>query len=162
MSIKETGSFITGHAHINKTPTEDILKDSLKVEDLKRYCDLLAEQREKVERVKDGLKIEQELLDKAEAILLAALEKAGLKTFKSPTGSFSVTNTQSVKVPSGEAKDAFFNYLKEKNMFEALATVHSKTLNSWYNEEVKKDAFFKVPGLEDPTSYQKIRFVKAK
>lgn len=136
--------------------------ENLKVEALKQFCEKVVMQRALVDNVKENLKELQQKLDEAETLLLSALEATGLKTFKSELGSFSVTNTQSVKVPSGEAKDAFFNYLKEKNMFEALATVHSKTLNSWYNEEVKKDAFFKVPGLEDPTSYQKIRFVKAK
>lgn len=134
----------------------------ISVEELKRYCEGVANAREKVEQAKEILKSNQETLEECEIRLLAALEESKLKTFKNELGAFTIKNTESVKIPHGEAKDAFFEFLKEKGMFEALATIHSKTLNSWYNEEAKKDPFFKAPGLEAPTVYQKIVFTKAK
>ncbi len=132
------------------------------VDELKRYCEGVANAREKVEQAKEILKSCQLTVDECEIRLLAALEESKLKTFKNELGSFTIKNTESVKIPHGEQKDEFFRYLQDRGMFEALATIHSKTLNSWYNEESKKDPFFKAPGLEAPTVYQKIVFTKAK
>lgn len=132
------------------------------VEDLKHLCWAVSKDRKTVDLIKDNLKKAQEILDESEIKLLAALEESNLKTFKNELGSFTIKNTESVKIPHGEQKDEFFNFLKSRNEFEALATIHSKTLNSWYNEEAKKDPFFRAPGLEAPTMYQKIVFTKAK
>lgn len=53
----------------------------------------------------------------------------------------------------------FFDYLKKKEVFEGLITVHSQTLNSWVKSEAdaaaaRGDFDFKVPGLGEPSSHE--------
>lgn len=76
-----------------------------------------------------------------------------------------VKNNFGVKIPKGDDKFKFFEHLKETNEFEALATVHHATLNSWYNEKLEaakaSGTFdFRIPGLSMPTLFQSLSYRK--
>jgi hypothetical protein len=64
-----------------------------------------------------------------------------------------------------EAKQAFFNYLRERGLFEKYATVHSQSLNAFYFAE--KDAAlaegnleFEIPGITKETEFEALGFTK--
>lgn len=72
-------------------------------------------------------------------------------------GSVSTVNRFSISHPKEmDAKLAFFEYLKTKDILWEMVSVNSQTLNSWYKKEM--DAAiesgaddFKIPGLGEPT-----------
>lgn len=125
------------------------------VNELSGMCQKLFELREIVDDIKEQLREAQENYDSCETELLEMLEALGLKSFKSPLGSIETRRRESVRVPQGPAKDEFFNYLREKGQFDALITVNSQTLNSWYKQEseqaIKEQRMLVVPGLGAPT-----------
>lgn len=98
----------------------------------------------------------QDLLDNLEREIVAELEERKLSSFDSVSGKLIKTTRTSVKIPQGDDKFAFFDYLREKGQFEALATVNSAQLNKWYKEELelatKEKKMLVVPGLGLPTS----------
>ncbi len=98
----------------------------------------------------------QDLLDNLEREIVAELEERKLSSFDSVSGKLIKTTRTSVKIPQGDDKFAFFDYLRERGQFEALATVNSAQLNKWYKEELelatKEKKMLVVPGLGLPTS----------
>lgn len=98
----------------------------------------------------------QEALDNLEREIVAELEEKKLTSFDSVSGKLIKTVRTSVKIPQGDDKYAFFEYLKANGQFEALATVNSAQLNKWYKEELelaqKEKKMLVIPGLGLPTS----------
>lgn len=122
-------------------------------------------QKAEVDRIKVELRAAESKLQKITDELLPMLKDAGLSKVEiDGCGKIVVDNKISVKVPKEpELKDAFFRYLREKGIFDQLATVHSATLNAFYNAEIaaaredgKED--FKIPGLEPSGEWSKLRF----
>lgn len=124
-------------------------------------------------KVKDeAMAVVDEATKKVEAQkkkLLAYLKHFNREKFEVPgLGTFYIRSQFSVKTPkSPEAREAFFNYLKQKGAFDDMITVNHQTLNAYYNAEL--DAAqqagvenFKIPGLDDPSLYETITMRKAK
>lgn len=116
--------------------------------------------RREKEILNDQLKDIQERCDAAEQELIAILQNAGMERFDAESCSITVQDRTSWRVPKEPAKKReFFDYLKEKGVFEDLVTVNSQTLNALCREEERLaldrgEVMFRVPGLEEPTTYQ--------
>lgn len=125
------------------------------VNGLKDLCEKVLEIRHRAEAAEEILSaINKEKLD-AEQELIQTMTELNMKDFRDEKGLFLIRKTSSVTTPKGDNKEIFFDYLKEIGHFDALATVHSKTLNSWYNQEkeaaiLRGEPIFSVPGLEMP------------
>lgn len=82
------------------------------------------------------------------------LESLNKTSYKASAGTFSFSLTDSYKTPKTlEQKEAFFTYLKEKNIFDEMITVNSKSLNSYAAKEIELqydqgNFDFTIPGLE--------------
>lgn len=126
------------------------------VEQLKLKCERAFDLRSEVDMKKAELSAIQKDLDEIENEIVAVLEELGLKSFKSSTGTVETRVRQSVKVPQGDGRVEFFNYLKERGLFDSLITVNSQTLNAWYKQEAEvaqeEKRMLVIPGLEMPTS----------
>lgn len=79
-----------------------------------------------------------------------------------------ILNTRfSVKNPATpEDKQEFYNYLKDKKIFEEMVSVNSARLNAWYKDEIEAakiagDFDFRIPGLSEPTAFEYVTFRKA-
>jgi hypothetical protein len=119
-------------------------------------------------------KISTEALNKAEAIdakILEALRQAGKsKYFVDGVGTISKVAKMIVRVPSSaSAKKEFFRYLRTlgEDVLFAMTTVNSNTLNAWYNTKLEEASSkgllnFSVPGIEEPTTRESLRFLKDK
>lgn len=116
---------------------------------------------------KDALKNESALVEaKSKAIeeqIKEALLLCGLTNFKGNDGDITLVEKSSVKVPKDpDSREKFRQFLDEKDMFDALWSVNSQTLNSWYREEEelaieRGEMDFSVPGIETPSVYTELR-----
>lgn len=106
----------------------------------------------------------------AEEKVMSMLKRAGKsKYIVEGVGSISLTETLSVQTPkTPEAKQAFFNWLKEEmgeDGYYTYATVNSNSLNSLYRQKVEeygeRGEVLDIEGLEPPTSYTKLSLRKA-
>lgn len=138
----------------------------MEISELQALCDLVFNQRKITDEIKLLLQEENKKLEALEIRVLNALEENNLKTFKSEFGDVGYRERESVKIPQGEERTKFFNYLKEKGEFDALITVNSQTLNGWYKEEAAKaeqaGQLLSVPGLEIPITTKILYLKKAK
>jgi hypothetical protein len=140
----------------------------MELAEISALADKIAEIRSKL----DKLESETSLLNKekyeAEVELISSLEASGLDSFKGSQGNYSVINRMSVKVPaSPEEKAEFFNWLREKGLFEAYATVNSQSLNKLYRESIEEAAEqgvadFKIPGIGEPNFSKTLSFRRGK
>lgn len=141
-------------------------QESIDMGQFNELCRQTWEQRAKVDELARIASEESKKLEELKAKVLAHCTHYELEKHHVPGfGTLSVQNRWSVKVPQGDSKIAFFDYLKENGIFEAMATVHSQTLNSWFKEKMEEalgagDIEFAVPGLENPKIVKTIGFRK--
>jgi len=104
-------------------------------------------------------KINEEIKER-EAKIIEYLKEYGLPSFKSGAGSFTITKRRNVSQPATpEAKEAFFNYLRSKGIFEDMVSVNSRTLTSWAIKEIENmeeqgNLGWVPPGLSQPTEFE--------
>ena len=145
----------------NSTPAQKI-----DMGEFQALCQKAWEQRQKVDEMVRLQGEESKKLEELKAKVLAYLEHYELEKQHIPGfGTLSVQNRFSVKVPQGDNKLTFFEYLKENGMFEAMATIHSNTLNSWFKEKqeealAKGILDFKVPGIDEAKLVKTLGFRK--
>ncbi len=129
---------------------------SVTVVGLQEMCAEVLAKREAVEAAEDIFKALDKECTALEEKLIATMTELGIKSFKEADKNFIVKETFQLATPKGEDKEIFFNYLKSIGHFDALATVHSRTLASWYNQEneaaiARGEPGAFIPGLELPT-----------
>ena len=96
-------------------------------------------------------------IDSRKKKIMGILDSMGKeKHFVGGMGTLFIQNRFTVSMPKEPTqKKAFYDYLREKGIFEDLVTVHSQTLNAYYKNELAAAAEvgnvdFKIPGLAEP------------
>ena len=79
-------------------------------------------------------------------------------------GKIFVKNIYSWKMPQGEDRERFINYLKEKKR-EDLLSVNHNTLNSYLKKELElahenQELDINIPGIGEKTLYQSVSYRK--
>lgn len=116
--------------------------------------------RQEKQLLKESLDDAQKRVDEAERELIHILSEAEMERFDADSCTVSRQERTSWRVPKEPAaKRAFFDWLKDKGVFEDLVTVQSQTLNALCREEERLaldrgEVMFRVPGLEEPTVYE--------
>lgn len=130
-------------------------------------CKQMREKQDEIDETSEKLKSLNEEMSKLEIQAMALLKAGGKKSYSSPYGTIGRVQHWNVKLPQGEEnRQAFFQYLKEKGLYEDYRTVHATKLKSHFLEEKRfledndpiEAINFKIPGLEDATVYEKVSF----
>lgn len=127
-------------------------------------CDRIVLARGECDRIKQLKSDADEALDALDRQLLSCLARLNRTSWDSPLGKFSSRLVSTVRVPKGDAREEFFNYLKDTGEFDTLITVNSQTLNGWYKreqiraEEEGRLTEFKVPGIEETETKSTVVF----
>jgi UDP-3-O-acyl-N-acetylglucosamine deacetylase len=135
-----------------ETPNGDI-----SVREIETLCAQIREQREKVKEAADVKAKEQAALDALEQRFIEVLEQHGKTSYDAADARFGISYRSSVRVPQGDQRAEFFEYLKKTGEFDSLITVNSQTLQGWLKQKIEaaKESGtlmdFKVPGLDEPT-----------
>lgn len=79
----------------------------------------------------------------------------GKKTmeFQTVAGTFKALEVKEVKMSD---KESLFAYLKEKNLFEAMASINARTLSGWAKKEADATGSL-PPGTEFNTPYYRVK-----
>lgn len=98
------------------------------------------------------------------------LKALGRENYQTPLGTMGIRKSISVKIPQNDlAKREFFEWLRNKGIFDRYATVNSQSLKSLYQAELEaverespEEALtFTIPGIEPATYYETLGFRKA-
>jgi predicted ribosome quality control (RQC) complex YloA/Tae2 family protein len=142
---------------------------SLTVVQFEKLCEELTRQRAAYDDKAEELKEEGKKLQEMENKILMCLKELELDSYKSKHGTVSITHRTSFTVPKDpEAKAAFFEYLRDRGVYDSLVTVNSQTLNSFCKAELEaaieegRGLDFQIPGIGEHKVFESISFRKAK
>lgn len=122
----------------------------------------MAEEQDQIDQLKHQIKKHQEIVDDREKKLLAIMTEFNHTSYRSSWGMVVRSQRWSYKTPkTDDAKEAFYNYLRSKGLFDSMISVNSQTLNSFCKKEMEAakeagDLDFEIPGLEEPTLSENI------
>lgn len=93
-------------------------------------------------------------LEAKETRVIELLLENGINSYKAPDGTLSLSFRTSAKLPVGEAKTAFFDYLRSIARFDELVSISSATYVAFVKEqyELAKEAGRdepKIPGVTE-------------
>jgi hypothetical protein len=137
---------------------------SITIEELETAAAQIAALRERESELSNQKKLITDELAVAEGRFLDMLKSENMTSYKSKVGTVGISHRSSVKTPkSPEERKAFFDYLKQKGIFDSMISVNSMTLNAWYKRELDSAieqglADFEVPGLTGLTLTETITF----
>jgi hypothetical protein len=125
------------------------------------------EQKARIEAMKEALTEENKKLMQIEGKLAAVLDELGWKSFRSPHGTVGIKEIWSYRLPkTPEDKSAFFDYLKERGVFENLVSVHSQTFQSFCAAEARaakeEGRLPSIPGVDAPALHKSLYHRKGK
>jgi len=97
--------------------------------------------------------------------LAAKLEELGKSEYRTEDGMFKVRYTETFLTPkTPEDKESFYNYLRDKGVYEDMISVNSQKLNSFCKAEAeiaeqKGELDFQIPGIKKsaPVLYPYVR-----
>jgi hypothetical protein len=144
--------------------------DQITMQELDLLGQVIFKQRQACEEQEKILDSYKEKLAKLQAKMISVLEKFGRSNYSIPgQGMLIKSERLTVTLPkTPEDKDAFYKYLKDKNLFEDIVTVNSMTLNAFYKKEFDiaakegRAVGFKIPGISDPKIITTLNMRKGK
>lgn len=142
--------------------------DQITMHELDLLGQVIFKQRQVCEEQEKVLTSCKEKLAKMQAEMLSVLEKFGRTNYAIPgQGMLIKSERLTVTLPeTPDDKEAFYNYLKEKNLFEDVVTVNYMTLNAFYKKEFEiaaeegRAVGFKIPGINEPKMFVTLKCVR--
>ena len=138
---------------------------SVTVQELDNLIAEIAKLREVTDTKKTELSQLNKELESMEFKAVAYLKELGRKSYKTDNGMITRVEKWRVNIPATpEAKNALFNYFKERDLFDKYATVNSNSLNSYFMEEWEnakqrgEGMDFNIPGVDAPKLTEIISF----
>lgn len=142
--------------------------DSITLSGLDQLCVELSALKGKIDELKnEKTALEQSYSELSEQII-AHLTAHKKDKYDTPVGSFGISRRFTYKTPkTPEEREAFFGYLKSQGTFDDLITVNSQTLNAYAKRELETAqeegrSDFEIPGLGEPTLFERITIRKNK
>lgn len=139
------------------------------ISDMENLVKSLADKRLEVEELKKPYSKACAELEDLEQKIVLTLDELDKKNYKSEYGTVTRVNAWRFNLPkTPEDKAAYFEFLKQRGIFEGMATVNANSHNSFCNEEwnaaKQRDPVealnFRIPGIEDAKVRTTLSFTK--
>lgn len=139
------------------------------VDEIESLIKSMADKRIEVENLKRPYSLANEELEKIEQQVVYALKEVGKDSYKSEYGTVTRVSQWRFNLPkTPEEKAAYFQFLREKGIFDAMATVNANTHNSFCKAEweaaKERDPMealnFRIPGIDEAKVYETLSFRK--
>lgn len=124
------------------------------------------------DREKAAAEIKSEIsqaLEAKENRVLEILMENSLTNYKAPDGTMSLSFRLSAKLPQGEERTKFYEYLKASGKFDDMVSVNSNTFNSYIKEQYELaqeqgESEPKIPGVstEDIKTLPRLSFRRSR
>lgn len=141
---------------------------SVTVEELDALVKHLFSLRTKADEQEEVVKAINKEITETESKIVSYMKELDRDKYSAPEGTISVRQQWRWTLPkTPEDREAFFNQLKERGIFDSMITVNSQTYNSFLKAEfeaaqAKGEALgFKFPGVPEPTLFERAYVRKA-
>ncbi len=124
----------------------------------------LKEMRAKAAELKAAKTAVELEVDKLESELKAMLEEDGETKLSTEDGTIYLSFIDQVSMPKDpEQKALFYDFLREKGLYEEMVSVNSQKLNGFYRKEAEAasergDILFSMPGIEGVHKVVRVNF----
>lgn len=141
--------------------------DNVTLEEFERLCDEVFELRGVIDEKEADVKAHRQKLEVLQSKVLSYMEKFDKKKHTGRLGTLSLRIESYPAMPKDPGKkQAFFDYLKEKDVFDEMITVNSQRLRGFFKSEKEaaggdENPDFSIPGLE-PFERKSITMRKSK
>lgn len=136
------------------------------VQQLEELCQKMRALDDEIEKDEKALSEKNKEYKKLEAQATQWLKELDKTSYKSNHGTVMRVEKWRVNLPqTPEAREEFFNWLKERGLFDQMISVNSNTLNSLYMKEweVAKESpdptdalTFSIPGIPEPKLHETV------
>ncbi len=154
---------------INETGPVEPAAAPITVEALDALVEQAFAKRVEIEAFNAQLTEKNKELMRLDAQITAALKDLNREDYKSRAGTVTLSTKWRVNLPqTDQDKKEFFDWLRERGIFDKFATVNSNSLNSLYMAEweaAKKRGEgmeFSVPGIGPAKSFQGVGYYKTR
>jgi len=140
---------------------------TITVDELKVKCESVSILRAAYDEAKDKLKEIENQLSVTERELIEMLDSLNMKSFKTDKYNYIKSVRRLWRVPREGDRKLFFDYLKEKGIFDSMITINSQTLNSYAKnvfETAEREGTLletSIPGLGEPEATPILQVRKA-
>lgn len=136
------------------------------VADLDKLAESIKAQRDKIEQMEAALTVENKALQQMMDSASAYLKELDRENYKAPGGTIYQVKKWQFSLPkTDEGKTAFFQWMKERGIYDQYVSVNHNSFSSLCEQEraaaEKQGEFFNVPGVEQPKLYETTRFRKS-
>lgn len=140
---------------------------SVTVADLDALGKEIVSLKDKIERMEADLTAENKALAKLHEKAQHYLKELGRDNYKTPFGTIYRAEKWQYKLPQTDSDwDNFFDWLRERGIYDQYVTVNAASMSSLCEAERKaleqQGEFFNVPGIEAPKLFETCRFVRSK
>lgn len=128
------------------------------VKDMEELCEAIVAKRDESDKAAAAKKAIDDELFGLEQKAMSYLQQLELTSYKSKVCTVAHSVRYSFKTPkTPEQKAAFFEYLKQKGLYDTAVTVNSQWLNGFCKKEIEAETaagnlLFEIPGLDAPSS----------
>jgi len=148
---------------------EEAPKASVTVEDLDKLVQQWIKLDDELQEIAERSKAKGKEIMSLKGRISTHLVELGRKEFDSPLGKVAIKQRWSRTLPkSPEDRHAFFEWCKEKGIFENVITVHSGTYNATVAAEERaaeargEGMTFSVPGVPAATLFEDVKLARSK
>ena len=140
--------------------------EQLTVEQFEALLEKAYTLKQEAEEIGNKKKEKEEELAALNNVIIAEFERLDKTSYRSRSCDVIKVSRPTVTIPKDPAqKEAFFDYLKKKKIFEDLASINHNTLNAFYKAEFEAavssgNSDFSIPGLDEPKNYTYLSFRK--
>lgn len=132
--------------------------DNVTIKQLQELVDSWAALRSEIDDIKDILEEKNKVKMGMEGKLVSIMNELDMQKFSGLVGRVELRKVDYVTLPATEeAQMQFFEYLKETDQFDQLASVHHQKLQSWYKSLIEEKGLVPVPGLDPMKTRYEIR-----
>jgi hypothetical protein len=151
---------------VNPEQENQMETPTVTVADLDKLAEDIRAQNEKIEKMESELTVENKALQVLLTTASAHLKELDRENYKAPHGTiYSVKKWQYTLPKTQETKEAFYQWLRDRGIYEQFITVNHTSFSSLCEKErdalEKEGEFFNVPGVEQPKLYETTRFRKS-
>jgi len=135
------------------------MNTEIKVKELDEMLEECMTLKEEHKKIKDESAKVWHKYEQKYAEIIAILENEERDSYRSDDVSFSYKVVESFKTPKEtDQRELFFQYLKDRNAYDNLITVNSRSLNSFAQQELEMQELegnygFAIPGITKGEPY---------
>lgn len=139
---------------------------TLTVEEFENLLDSAYSLKLEAEAIDEKKKAKEKELSELSKVIMAEFERLDKTSYVGRRSTTVCVQRPTVTLPKEpEKREAFFDFLKKRQIFDDMVTINYQSLNAFYKTEIEQaieegNHEFKIPGIDEPKIHRYLTFRK--